>query len=212
MSKKEQKEQTQKSGLAMAGFVVSIIALVLSPVPIINNLAFVLAIVALIFGIVTLKKDSKGKIATILSVIAIVIVIVAQLFFGKVLDDAGKELEKAGQEITESAQRSSGEKTDEILKNDVSVEIGAFNVVEEEYTTTTSLPVAVKNKHSERKSYSITIEAVDAEGNRIEEDTLYVNELGSGQTENVKAFEYVSSEKVDALKKATFKVITVTQN
>ncbi len=205
-------KQEQKSSLAMAGFVISIIALVLSPIPIVNNLAFLLAVLSLIFGTITIKKSKKGKIAVILSVIAIVVVIVTQIFFVKVLDDAGSEIKKATQEATESIERSSGNRTDELLKNDVSVEIGAFNAVEEEYTTTTFLPVSITNKNAERKSYSIVIEAVDENNARIEEDTIYINELGSGQTENVKAFEYVMSDKVDALKKATFKIATVSQN
>lgn len=204
-------KQNQSSGLAMAGFVTSIIALVLSWVPIINNLAFVMAIVSLIFGLVKLKADSKAKVAVILSAIAIAIVIATQIFYSNKIDDVGKEIERAGQEIDESIKRSSGDRTEEILKNDLSVEIGDFKVTEEEYMTNTELPVVVKNKNSERKSYSITIEATDSNGARLEEDIISVTELGSGQTENVKAFEYVSSDKLEALKTAKFKIIEVSQ-
>lgn len=209
--KQEKRQQEQKSGLAMAGFVISIIGLVLSPIPILNNLAFVLAIISLIFGIVTLKKDSKGKIAIILSVTAIIVVLLTQNFYGNAVEKVGDELNNTAAEIDQSVKRSSGEMTDELLKSDVDVQIGQFSVKESDYMTETVLPVVVKNKNAERKSYSITIEAVDGSGARIEEDTISVDQLGSGQTENIKAFEYVSSDKVEALKGAEFKIIKVSQ-
>jgi hypothetical protein len=184
---------------------------VLSPIPILNNLAFVLAIISLIFGIVTLKKDSKGKIAIILSVIAIIVVLLTQNFYGNAVEKVGDELNNTAAEIDQSVKRSSGEMTDELLKSDVDVQIGQFSAKESDYMTETVLPVVVKNKNAERKSYSITIEAVDGSGARIEEDTISVDQLGSGQTENIKAFEYVSSDKVEALKGAEFKIIKVSQ-
>ena len=50
-----------KSGMAIAGFVLGIIALLTSFLPIINNLSFFLAILGLIFGIVGMVGISKGK-------------------------------------------------------------------------------------------------------------------------------------------------------
>lgn len=50
-----------KSGMAIAGFVLGIIALLTSFLPIINNLSFVLAVLGLVFGIIGFVGISKGK-------------------------------------------------------------------------------------------------------------------------------------------------------
>lgn len=50
-----------KSGMAIAGFVLGIIALLTSFLPIINNFSFFLAILGMIFGIVGMVGISKGK-------------------------------------------------------------------------------------------------------------------------------------------------------
>ena len=67
-----------KSGMAIAGFVLGIIALLTSFLPIINNFSFFLAILGMIFGIVGMvgilkgKKSGKG-----LAIAAIVICVVS---------------------------------------------------------------------------------------------------------------------------------------
>lgn len=50
-----------KSGMAIAGFVLGIIALLTSFLPIINNFSFFLAILGMIFGIVGMVGIMKGK-------------------------------------------------------------------------------------------------------------------------------------------------------
>ena len=46
-----------------------------------------------------------------------------------------------------------------------------------------------------------TIEAVDANGARIETDMIYTDRLGAGQEIYLKAFEYVDQEKLNQFKK-----------
>lgn len=54
-------EETRKSGFGTAALVLGIIGVVLSFIPIINNIAFILGVLAFIFAIVSLsKKASKG--------------------------------------------------------------------------------------------------------------------------------------------------------
>ena len=61
------REETQKSGLCTAGLVLGIIGVCTSFIPIINNLSFFLGVLAVIFGLVSIKRASKGKmIATII--------------------------------------------------------------------------------------------------------------------------------------------------
>ena len=80
---------------------------------------------------------------------------------------------------------------------------------ENDFITKTTLPVTAENKASEKKTYSIDIEAVDEKGTRIEKDTVYVNDLNPKQSGEYKVFKYVSNDKLSALKKAKFKVLSV---
>lgn len=80
---------------------------------------------------------------------------------------------------------------------------------ENDFITKTTLPVTAENKASEKKTYSIDIEAVDEKGTRIEKDTIIASELNPKQSGEYKVFEHVSNDKLSALKKAKFKVLSV---
>ena len=67
--------------------------------------------------------------------------------------------------------------------------------------------IKVTNKTSEKKSFSFHIEAVDDAGTRINEDYVYANNLAAGQSQNFDIFTLVSSDKIDTMKNATFKII-----
>lgn len=61
--------------------------------PLINNAAFVLAIIGLIFGVIALVVNRKNKktlalVATILSVVSVVVVLVTQSMYSSALDSA----------------------------------------------------------------------------------------------------------------------------
>jgi hypothetical protein len=197
---------------AIVGLIIAIIALVLSAVPIVNNFAFVLAVISLVFGIVavraTKKRNKSGRkmaiAVIILSVLAGVIVLASQAFYADTID-------KAVDQAQESIDTATGKKTDELLGKEVDVTIGTIEIVTEDFNTSSTLPVKVTNKNSQAKSYSIQIEAVDANGTRIDEDSIYVNSLGSNQSQDFKAFQFVSTDKYDALKSAQFKVVSVSQ-
>lgn len=87
-----------KSGLAVTALVLGIVAVVLSFIPLINNLAVLLAIVGLVFGIVALvKKQRKAMsiVGVVLAVVAVAISLVVQYTVGKALDSMSDEMEKA---------------------------------------------------------------------------------------------------------------------
>ncbi len=212
------KEKTErKSGLAIAGLILAILAILGSWMPIINNVSFLFAVIALVFGIIGFIAIKKGKrvgqglaIATIIiSVITFGIVLATQSFYGKVVNDASNSAK-------ESVNDFNGTNTDKLLKTSVDVTLGTFvfnpgNEANYTYDDTTELPVTIKNKSSEKASYTIKIEAVDASGNRIAEDTIYAADLGAGQSMSEKAFKYVDSGKLEAVKTATFKILEVSK-
>lgn len=85
-----------KSGMAIAGFVLGIIALLTSFLPIINNFSFFLAILGMIFGIVGMVGISKGKksgkglaiAAIVICVVSGVVVLGTQSMYSAALDSA----------------------------------------------------------------------------------------------------------------------------
>ena len=195
-------EEKKKSGLATAGMVLGIVGICTSFIPFINNLSLVMAIIAFIFGIIALlKKAGSGKAAAaiILAVFTLIITLTMQNSFSNTLDKTNKELDKAV-----------GNSTEEILKNDANVVLNKFEVIKDKYGyEDTELKVSVTNKTSDKKSFNIHIEAVDNTGARIGDDYVYANDLGAGQTQEFKTFTYVSSDKVETMKNATFKIVEV---
>ena len=194
------KEETKNSGFATAGLVLGIIGACTSFIPIINNLSFILGILAIIFGIVALiKKSGKGKViaSIILGIVAIAITLSAQKSVSDSLDNLSKDLDKV-----------TGNSTEEVLANDAEVTLGSLEVTKGDYgIINTKLVVTVKNKTSEKKSYNFHIEALDSNGSRIGEDYVYANDLTAGQSQNFEIFTYISSDKLDAMKNATFKIV-----
>ncbi|MEI6228828.1 MAG: DUF4190 domain-containing protein [Candidatus Saccharibacteria bacterium] len=207
----------RKSGLAIAGFIISILAIIGSAIPIFNNVSFFFAIVALIFGVIGLMAIKKGKragqglaIATIIiSVVTGIVVLATQSFYGKVAKEVGSS-------VKESVNNFDGTNTEKLLQTSVDVTIGAFTFnpgsqADYTYDDTNELPVTIKNKASDKASYSVKIEAVDVSGARIAEDTVYITDLNPGQSASEKAFKYVDSSKLEAVKIATFKVLAVSK-
>lgn len=192
--------EKKKSGFGTASLVLGIIGVCTSFIPIINNVSFVLGLIGAIFAIISLiRKASKGQAiaGVVLCVLAIVITINSQKALSDSLNEVSADLNKA-----------TGASTEEVLKNDANVELGKFKVTKDSYgITDTKLTVKVTNKTSEKKSFNFHIEAVDANGVRINEDYVYANDLGAGQSQNFDIFTLVTSDKVDAMKKATFKIV-----
>lgn len=193
-------EEKKKSGFATAGLVLGIIGICTSFIPIVNNLSFVLGLIGTIFAIISLiKKASKGQAIAgiILCVLAIVITINSQQALSDSLNEVSANLDKA-----------TGASTEEVLANDANVELGKFEVTKDSYgITDTKLTVKVTNKTSEKKSFNFHIEAVDTSGARIDEDYVYANDLAAGQSQNIDIFTLVTSDKIETMKNATFKII-----
>ena len=196
----------QKNKLASSSIVLGVIGLCTSFIPIINNISFVLALIALIFCIISLLKGASKKTAIagiILSIITIMIVVNTQKSLSESIDNAVNEL-------NDTIDTAAGNKTDEILSKYLDVTIGTFSSTTDSYGfSTTELPVTVKNKSSEMKSFSIQIESVNSDGSRITTDYIYANNLGAGQSQEFKAFEYVESNKITSLQNSTFKIVEV---
>ena len=198
--------ENQKSGLAVACLVLGIIGLALSLIPIINNAAFIFALIGLVLGIIGLIKKNKKGLA-IAGIILCVLAMAVTLIMQKATSDA---FQKVSDDTSNKLSDMSGDNTSEILGKDVSVDLGDFTLTEDSYGfIKSSLPVTVKNLTSESKTFNIQLEAVDASGNRIDDDYMLVNDLGAGQTQSFEKFTLVTSDHKEAMKTATFKIVKV---
>lgn len=110
---------TQKSGMAVAAMVIGIIAIVLSFIPVLGFVSFILGPLAVIFGIVALvKKRGKGQAITgiITGAAGFVIVLIGTLMFGALVSSVDEEMQRQDQleeEIEEDAE-AAGEEDAEV--------------------------------------------------------------------------------------------------
>lgn len=193
-------EDSLSLGFAIFGFFIPIVGLIL-------------------FLIYEEKKPKRAKSAVkgaligfiteiVLAIILVILYVVFatslfnNIFFNNISNDIESNIPAIGDVFRE-------ETTDKILEKDVDVSFGEFKVTNNEYYSETSLDITVKNKAEEQCTYYITIEAVDANGARIDTDMIYADRLGAGQEIYLKAFEYVDQEKLNQFKNATFKVLEI---
>ncbi|RSJ46671.1 DUF308 domain-containing protein [Streptococcus gordonii] len=104
----------ERKVLGILTIIFGAIALLGSWMPIINNFSFILAILALILGIIGLfinKKRPKtlAIIGTVLSVVSIAIVLASQAMYAKSLDKVGKDVEQAVSSASSSIESSQKE-------------------------------------------------------------------------------------------------------
>lgn len=195
----EKNNNVKNSGFSTAGLVLSIIGICTSFIPIINNASFFLGILAIIFAIISLiNKASKGKAITslILGILSIIITLSLQNSWSNSIDNLSKDLDNM-----------TGNNTEEVLKY-VDVNIGTFEVTTDEYGfNDTKLVVKITNTSNEKKSFDLTIEATTSDGSRIDTDYIYANDLSAGQSQNFNLFTYVSSDKLEEMKSATFNIV-----
>lgn len=188
-------EDNSNLGFAILGFFIPIVGLIL-------------------FLIYEEKKPKRAKSAikgTLIGfiteiVLAIILVILYVVFAASLFNNISNDIESNIPAIGDVFRE---ETTDKILEKDVDVSFGEFKVTNNGYYSETSLDITVKNKAEEQCTYYITIEAVDANGARIDTDMIYADRLGAGQEIYLKAFEYVDQEKLNQFKNATFKVLEI---
>ncbi len=202
-----------RSGFAIAALVLGIVAAATSFMPIINNASFFIALIGLILAIVAIAGIRKGKnsgkglavAGLVLSIAAGLLVLGTQAFYSAVLNEAVDQ-------STQQLNKMTGDATDDILGVDVEVTIGDYSINKDQYGLVKSdLPVTVTNLLNEPSSFWINIEAVDANGSRINDDTVIINDLGAGQSTKLDAFAFVSSDDYEAMKNASFNIISVSE-
>jgi hypothetical protein len=202
------------NALAVTGFVLALVGFLLCLVPIVNVFAIVLAVVGLVFAVIGLVKTRKGAPRKGLAIAGVVLAVlggvggtVSSIMYTAAAGTAIETLDDASADL----DKMTGDATEQVLAEDVSVEIGDFTADEDEYgLVSTELPVTLTNTSDETQSFMVTIDALDKDGNRVAQDIASSNELTAGQSEQVDLFQFVEQSDLDAMKSATFEVVEAT--
>ena len=133
---------------------------------------------------------------TALCVLALTLTVIGAVLFDRALSGVGGPPDRAMD--ARSAQ---------ILQDDLDVDLGRFVAAANPALETGELPVTLRNKGHDTASFSVHIEAVDAEGNRIADDTAYVANLSPGQFNTEDLFIFVPTDRYDAMSHATIRII-----
>lgn len=104
----------ERKVLGILAIIFGAIALLGSWMPIINNFSFILAILALIFGLIGFAVNRKRPktlaiIGTVLAVVSMVIVITTQLMYARALNNAAKSVEETVSSVSSSFEASQKE-------------------------------------------------------------------------------------------------------
>ena len=102
---KEDITEKRQSALGVTSLVLGIIAIIIAFIPFLNIISLPTAVVAIVFGIITVIRISVKKafaiLGIILSVLAIVIAFSITIFAINMLDKSGKELDRIAKESLE---------------------------------------------------------------------------------------------------------------
>lgn len=109
--------EQERKVLGILAIIFGALALLGSWMPIINNFSFILAILALIFGIIGFLVNRKRPktlaiIGTVLSIVSIAIVLGTQAMYAKSLDKLSKDIEQSVTSTSSSSDSSQKEKDD----------------------------------------------------------------------------------------------------
>ncbi len=195
-------------GFALTALLCGIFGSCLGLVPGLGIAAFPFAVVGLVFGVIAMVGAIKGvrggKAMAIAGTLLCVLALVLATFWLVVVGNSFKDRGDSREAIT-------GQSTDRILRNDLDVQFGRFVTDNNPYKSG-KMVVTLRNKSNKSASFSVDVEAVDANGNRIATDTAFVEALAPGQATQKDMFVFVTSDKYDAMKNATFKVIEASKH
>lgn len=180
-TKKEENNEKRQSALGITSMILGIIAIIISFVPFLNIISLPTAIIAIVFGIITVIRTSVKKAfaisGIILSVLAIVIAFSITIFAINMLDKSGKELDRIAKE---SLERTKIDVTNVELKID---------------ENSTKVTGKIKNISGEKKEViTIVVPVVDKDTGK-----LIIDLYGVSRNLNVNGtwdFEVVSNQAV----------------
>ena len=148
--------------MAIAGLVIGIIAFLTSPLPFINNLSFVLALLGAVFSIVGIVACARGSrrgkgmaiASLIINIVAIALVLGSQSLYVAALDDAAN-----GPDVS-SVQDTDDQKSGKAAKDDAAGQKADGQADKD--SAQVSLNLAVGTKVTLENGLDVTVDAVQA--------------------------------------------------
>lgn len=115
-------KKNESIAISLIALIIGILAIVLSWVPIVNNLAAIFAIIGLIFGIIAVVINRKNKktigiVAIVVSIISFIIVLATQTFYSAKIDEAFKTSDSSSN-ISKTTGKATEESKSEAKKED----------------------------------------------------------------------------------------------
>lgn len=100
-------------------------------------------------------------------------------------------------------------RSSQILRHDLDVDMGRFAPAANPLLEAGKLSVTLRNKGRNAATFSLHVEAVDAAGNRIADDTAEAANMSPGQFVIEELFIVVPTDRYDAMSHATIRVVQV---
>lgn len=192
--------QAPKSGMAITGFVLGVIALLTSFLPIINNASFIFAVLGLVFAIVGFVGISKGKksgkglaiAALIICVVSGVVVLATQTAYSNAIDEA-----TSSTAVTASSADSGSDSSASSTAADADFVISDETLNKDSYSATVTGTLV--NSSGNDKSYvSVSYNLYDKDGNLLGNAVAGANDLKAGASWKFEAYATVSDPKAVA--------------
>ena len=163
---------TPKSAMGITSLILGIVALLTSFLPIVNNVSAFLAFLGIVFGIIglvaTFRKTRSGKgiaiAATIVNVVALVIVLATQSMYSAAIDEATSNTSFTSQTNTSSDTSDASNSNMELGMNatsdkGLSVVVTSVEAGVPKYSgsseTATAVTVTYQNNGSEQASFNM---------------------------------------------------------
>ncbi len=163
---------TPKSAMGITSLILGIVALLTSFLPIVNNVSAFLAFLGIVFGIIglvaTFRKTRSGKgiaiAATIVNVVALVIVLATQSMYSAAIDEATSNTSFTSQTNTSSDTSDASNSNMELGMNatsdkGLSVVVTSVEAGVPKYSgsseTATAITVTYQNNGSEQASFNM---------------------------------------------------------
>ena len=135
-------------------------------------------------------------IGTVLCVLTLVVAVIGMTIVNHAFFDVG-----------DAPDKLMDERSAQILRDDLDVELGNFVPTGKPVLETAKLPVTLRNKGFYTASFRVHVEAVDAAGNRIADDTAHAANLFPGRSITEDLFIFVPTDSYDAMSRATVRIV-----
>ena len=118
-------------------------------------------------------------------------------------------IDRARSDVADARDATMDARSSQILRHDLDVDVGRFAPAANPLLETGKLSVTLLNKGRNAATFSLHVEAVDAAGNRIADDTAQAANMSPGQFVTEELFIVVPTDRYDAMSHATIRIVEV---